>query len=399
MSNKSNFHKYLQTASYYLAVLILGFVGLIKASTLPDLAQNTSVNLSQITYVLSAGSIGYLVGSFLGGRLFDRFSGHKIIAAATFIAACLLAFIPLLQTLSLMLMIFFLFGLLIGIIELGTNTLILWVHGENSGPFMSALHFFFGVGALLCPLLVSGVVRQTGSIDWSYWIIVLSMLPIAVLFLLVPSPPIRKEPQKEKSSMADRTINTNTGLILLFTMFLFLYVGTEIGFSDWVFTYAKVRLPDNLISQAYQLSSAFWIAMTVGRFIAIPLTLKIDTRLLLILDVFGSIFGFGIILIGGQSLTAMWIGVVMAGLSMASIFPLTFVLAEKLMDVSGRISSYLMVGASSGSIILPWILGQLIEFSGTTSIIITLFVTMLLDLGMLFLLILNITRSYTKMQG
>jgi len=160
-----------------------------------------------------------------------------------------------------------------------------------------------------------------------------------------------------------------------------------------------VRLPQGLITRAYQLTSAFWVAMTIGRLVSIPLSIKIDARLLLTLDVFGSIISLGIILFGGESLSALWIGTILLGLSMASIFPLTFVLAEHLMDVSGRISSYLMLGASSGSLIFPWLLGQFFEFIGPRSIMVTLFIAMLFDLGIFALLTISITRSKTKIQG
>ena len=391
--------KKLQSVVYFLAILTLGFIGLVKSATLPDLAQRADVNISQITYILTLGSIGFMIGTVLGGRFYDRFPGHKLLAGAMLLAALMMGIIPFLNSLWLMLIIFFILGIAHGLIEVGGNTLILWVHGKNSGPYMSALHFFFGVGAFLSPLLVGIVVQQTGEFDWSYWLIMLIIVPIALFFALIPSPTIREEPEKNPKSMANRTINTNTWLIIFLALFLFLYVGTEAAFSDWIFTYAKVRLPQEIIARAYQLTSAFWIAMTIGRLVSIPLSIKIDARLLLTLDVFGSIISLGIILFGGESLGALWIGTILLGFSMASIFPLTFVLAERLMDVSGRISSYLMLGASSGSLIFPWLLGQIFEFVGPRSIMVTLFIAMLLDLGIFALLTISITRSKTKIQG
>ena len=391
--------KKLQSVVYFLAILILGFIGLVKSATLPDLAQRADVNISQITYVLTLGSIGFMIGTVLGGRFYDRFPGHKLLAGAMLLAALMMGIVPFLNSLWLMLVIFFILGIAHGLIEVGGNTLILWVHGKNSGPYMSALHFFFGIGALLSPLLVGIVVQQTGEFDWSYWLIMLIIIPTALFFTLIPSPTIREEPEKKSESMANRTVNTNKWLIVFLALFLCLYVGTEVAFSDWIFTYAKVKLPQDFINRAYQLTSAFWVAMTIGRLVSIPLTIKIDARLLLTLDIFGSIISLGIILFGGESFTTLWIGTILLGFSMASIFPLTFVLAERLMDVSGKISSYLMLGASSGSLLFPWLLGQIFEFIGPRSIMVTLFIAMLLDLGVYAMLTISITRSKTKIQG
>ena len=35
------------------------------------------------------------------------------------------------------------------------NPLLVWVHGDEVGPAMNGLHFFFGVGAFLSPIIIA----------------------------------------------------------------------------------------------------------------------------------------------------------------------------------------------------------------------------------------------------
>ncbi len=53
------------------------------------------------------------------------------------------------------------------------------------------------------------------------------------------------------------------------TLFFFLYVGAEVGFGGWIFTYA-VALDLGSETAAAYLTSAFWGALTFGRLLTIP---------------------------------------------------------------------------------------------------------------------------------
>lgn len=395
--------KYVQTAVYFLNVFILGLLALIKGTTLPDLAGNTGSSISQITYIFTASSIGYLISTIVSGWVFDRVKGHRLMAIAMLLMAGLLAIIPQIDRLAVLIALFALTGFCQGVMDLGSNTLILWVHGEKSAPFMNALHFFFGLGAFITPLIVSAVVIKTGSINWAYWIASLSFIPAIVLTFLVPSPAIRKSQPRNPHSLAPDVSKSHRVLLLLIFLTIVLYVGSEIGFSDWIYTYADSQLPaaptQQEIERTYQIASTFWVAMTIGRFLSIPLSLKFKPRTLLTIDMAGAFISMAVILLGGSSITTLWIGTIMLGLSLASIFPLLFTLTEQLMDVSGKISSFLMVGSSLGGLFFPWLMGQLFEFVSPFSTMVTVGAAVLLDCVVFGLLFVAIPRSKTKLQG
>jgi len=65
-----------RTLGYYAAFIALGLVSASLGPTLPGLANNTGSQLSHISLLFVARSSGYLAGSLLGGRLYDRITGH-----------------------------------------------------------------------------------------------------------------------------------------------------------------------------------------------------------------------------------------------------------------------------------------------------------------------------------
>ena len=47
-------------------------------------------------------------------------------------------------------------GANMGVLDTIGNTLLIYAHGDKIGPWMQAMHFHFGLGALLSPLFVRG---------------------------------------------------------------------------------------------------------------------------------------------------------------------------------------------------------------------------------------------------
>ena len=78
------------TIGYYAAFVALGLASASLGPTLPGLALHTQSRLAQISSLFAARSLGYLVGSLLGGRLYDRIPGHPVMALAALAAGLLI---------------------------------------------------------------------------------------------------------------------------------------------------------------------------------------------------------------------------------------------------------------------------------------------------------------------
>jgi MFS transporter, FHS family, Na+ dependent glucose transporter 1 len=264
---------------------------------------------------------------------------------------------------------------------------------------LNLTQFFFGVGAFTAPLLVGGLLSVTNGFNWIWWLSALAFIALTPLVFLIESPSIRQITPANPQAIAPRTLNEFRRLIFLIALFLFFYVGAEIGFGTWLTTYAQVRLPLEQLNRSYQLTSAFWIAIMVGRLISIPLSARFAARRLLWFLVGGCFLSLLLILIGGSSWVMLLIGSFLLGISMAPIFPLSFAMAEELLEVNGAISSMLFIGASTGALIFPLILGRLLEFTDPSNIIFALMALVLMAAFSYFLLNLAIPRHRTKIQG
>ncbi|MEJ2747653.1 MAG: MFS transporter [Anaerolineae bacterium] len=375
---------WLKTAVYYAAFITIGLASAILGPTLPALANNTGTIVGEIGYLFTARSLGYMVGSIFGARLFDRVPGHRLMAAMVVAIAALLALVPTIGQIWLLTAVLFLTGLAENMVDVGGNTLIVWVHREKVGPFMNGLHFFFGVGAFLSPIVVAQVLLHSGGAAWAYWLLALVVLPVAPFLALLPSPTAVSSHTDQPTQSTSR--QTNLPLILLIMAFLFLYVGMEIGFGGWAFTYATTLGLVEETAAAY-LTSAFWGALTAGRLLSIPLAARLRPRTILLLDLVGALVSISLVIIWQNSAAALWIGAIGLGFFFASIFPTTLALTERRMTITGQITGWLFVGASLGGAVLPWLMGILLNSVAATAVLWTILIALLLSVGLLSLIV------------
>ncbi len=362
-------HPIVATIAYYLAFIILGLTTAAAGPSLLRLANHTASPLNIISYIFVFSALGYTVGSFLGGRIYDRFSAHKFMSITLVIMAVTCIFIPISHTLALLLFAMFLNGLAASILDVGCNTLLLWTHGDKAGPYINGLHFFFGVGSLIAPLLFAQVLLATGDIQWLYWLFAIVSVPMALWFWFLQEP--RHAGRQEEASNA---IFPGWPVLVMAALF-FLYVGLELGFGNWIYTYALKLNLENEITAA-RLAAAFWGAFTFGRLLGVWVSTKLRSKPILFMDVIGCAISIAVITIWRNSSTALWVGTLGLGLSMASVFPTLIMLAGERMIITGTITGWFLVGSGAGSMLLPWLIGQVFDKNGPQSMTRVLIVTL-----------------------
>ena len=356
-SNRTHTHPIIATIAYYLAFIILGMTTAASGPSLLKLADHTASGLDRISLIFVFGSLGYLIGSFFGGRAYDRFPGHKLMAVTLLFIAVASILIPISSTLNVLLFAMFLSGLAAGILDVGCNTLLLWTHKEKSGPFMNGLHFFFGVGSLIAPLLLAQVLLRTNDIYWMYYAFAVVSVPMMIWLWLLPEP--------SHGMHADAQTNAAFPVmpVFLIVMLFLLYVGLELGFGNWIYTYALTLKLGTTITAAY-LTSAFWGAFTLGRLLGVWVSTRMRAQTTILLDLIGCAISTVLIMVWKESSLVLWIGTFGLGLSMASIFPNLMMLAGERMQITGTITGWFLVGSGAGSMLLPWLLGQIFTYTG-----------------------------------
>lgn len=366
------------TFGYYFLFICLGLDSAVLGPTLPALAGQTGSHLGQMGLVFLVGAIGYTLGTMIGGRVFDRVAGHPVLGIAQLFAAALIFFIPLATSLWLLLAILVCKGLAEGFVNTGANALLLWTHGEKVAPFMNGLHFFFGLGAFLSPLLVAQVLGTAGGYRWAYWVLAIFAALVGLRMLLMSGSPHPSRAHAGDTAQSPRS-PVPYALVISAMLFLFFYVGAEITFGGWIYTYAVTLKLASAAGAAY-LTSAFWAAFTVGRLISIPAATRFTPRQVILTAVISCLFVLALGIIFSGSSLALWLMAIGLGFCMAPVWPTGFTLAGQSVAMTGNITGVILLGDSFGGMVLPTAVGKVIESSGPRAMVYLVFGSLVLNL-------------------
>lgn len=348
--------------AYYAMFIAMGLAVAALGPTLPGLAANTGSTLSAISILFTMQALGSLVGSLSSGHWYDRAPAHVLLASVIIVLSLMLALTPLMTTILALALIVFLIGIAGGSIDVGGNTLLVWLFGKDVGPYMNALHFFFGVGALLSPLFIAQVMAFGGGITGAYWLLAILLIPAILLLLRLPSPVI---PYQGDDDTAARP---RWLLVFLIAAMFFFFVGAELSYGGWIYTYALSQDLATGTTAGY-LTSLFWGALTLGRLVNIPVAARVRPRYMLMADIAGLVASLMLLLLWPTSAIIIWIATFGMGFSMASAFATLMGLGEHHIAITGKITSLFFVGSSLGSMSVPWLIGQFFESYGARSMI------------------------------
>lgn len=377
-----------KTLAYYAVFVILGMQVAVIGPALPGLAEQTQSTLSAVSILFVMRNLGYISGALIAGRLYDRVKGHPVLTTTILFLSINIAFIPLYSKLWALSTAIFLIGLLQGVIDVGGNTLLVWVHREKVGPYMNGLHFFFGLGAFLAPIIIAQAIQIAGNISWAFWCLAMLIFPCALVVSRLSSPlPIL-------SLKDEKTQPILPLLVVLIALVFFFYVGAEISFGGWIFTYTTITGLADAASAAY-LTSGFWGSYTIGRLIAIPLTRRLSSKMMVLCDFSILLSSLALMFLFPRSFLVLWVGVIGVGIGMASIFPTMLSFAGKHMTMTGFVTSWFFVGSSLGGMSIPWLIGQVINVIDPRSIFLIIGGSVIVDV-LLFLFVLVYTQKKSK---
>jgi fucose permease len=376
------------TIGYYLLFICLGLGLGIVGPTLPSLASQTGVTIGSIGGIFLASAIGYTLGTTAGGWMFDRVSsGHLALGLAQLTSASLLFLIPLCPTLWILILVNTVIGLSNGIINTGANTLLMWNHREQAGPYMNGLHFSFGLGAFLAPSLFGLFLNLGATHRETYWTIAAVAIPVALFILFLPGSP-RPLQHHETERVVKVNLRPYLPIVIISMLYLFFYVGAEITYVGWIYTYAT-SLELASVTQAAYLTSSFWLAFTIGRLLSIPIATRFRPEQVIAIALIASLVILGAGLFLTNSLSLLWVVSTCLGFCMAPLWPSGYTLASQSIKLTARASSLILLGDSFGGMILPWVTGGVLERFGAQTMIWLVFVS----LGLSFLAFLGMLRQ------
>jgi FHS family Na+ dependent glucose MFS transporter 1 len=359
----------LSTAAYFASYALVGVLGGAVGPTLGPFAAQVGVGLSTIGILLTARSLGYLVGAAGSSRWVDRTRVHRGLAASALFVAAFLTVLPWARSLGLLVLFLVPLGFATASLDIGVSTMLLHIYRNRAAPFISALHFSYGAGGLAAPFLVAAL--AVGSAVLVYPILAVGFALLGVAFLALPESPAapleREEPKDVRLGrrfLASPRVVAPTQLgrgFLAATTVILVYVGAEIGFASWLYVFVDLQFGAR---SATAVTGAFWGAFTLFRLLGILGARRWPPERILTIC-FSSALAFALLLaLSPHSLVAVWVGAVGVGASVAAIYPTTITVYSRRYELTGRHFGAIAVASCLGSMTFPWLIGRLLEIGG-----------------------------------
>lgn len=200
----------------------------------------------------------------------------------------------------------------------------------------------------------------------SFFIIFSSCIPFFVMYFQIlckKKPHIIAADKSEIPRPEKLPFKLKVTLLVLLFGFMMTYCAVEDTFAGFLATFCNNHLNWSKGTSSFATSTQ-WAAFSVGRFSGIFL-IKVfkPVQLLCTYCIFLMSAFVGLLIVSITMTTELvWVFIAIAGFSMSIIFPCIFTWTEEsILKVSGMVSSMLLIGASSGFMLNPLLLGYLMD--------------------------------------
>lgn len=353
------------------AFILIGVNDGVIGVLLPSIIAHYRISTATVGLLFPASSIGYLSAAFNSGYLLERLGRRAFLAlgagawlAGLLVFATLPPFLTLLPAL-------FAVGFGVAIIDAGLNA---YIAGLPRGTtLLNYLHAFYGVGALLGPLLATAMLTSVFGWNATYYALALGVAAALLGFAL----------RFERRASATRAhVEAGAGdgkgllratlrspLIWLCAIFLLIYVGVEVSLGAWSYTLLTVSRHVPALLAGWMVSG-YWLGLTLGRFILARIVERVGPRRAIQWLTGGVIVGIALVWVAsGSALAAA--GLWLVGFSLGPIFPSVIAVINSVTSARLRQSAIGFAASlgSMGGAFFPWVAANLAQHLGLWSLL------------------------------
>ncbi|XP_050700032.1 major facilitator superfamily domain-containing protein 4A-like isoform X2 [Eriocheir sinensis] len=470
----------LQTVTYCAVFWSFGMCVAFLGPTLLDLGCRISSVFSSMSWIFFSQALFTLIGSACGGFLIQRNRGshlvtrgrrcewfqrwfrsesrlgnHVVLLVSTSMLAVTLAIVPWCRVLWGLAGVLAVMGFFMGTVDTVANISMIQLYGRNVAPFLQTLHFFYGLGAFLSPIIAepfllnkdcdpeppmphprnltlplppinATTTGDSSGIQYAFWILSGLQVPvILLLILLVAKEAMGLDIGGEAEVGAEGAAGAGAGVeggkeayemqgkgegavelppvtreqmltVTILTAFmLFLYDGLQAGYGGYVFSYAVRSIAGMSMDEAAYLNACFWGTFAFGRLISIALATRLAPSFMLLCNISGCLFAMVLMLSLRHNHAVLYIGTCIFGTFLSSVYPTAVSLAETYIHVTSSMTSALVVTAAAGEMVVPVIIGHAFESIGPASLLISGVVMTLLSF-VVYLVLCLVAQTITR---
>lgn len=342
------------TIAAHASFVPIGVATVLLGPMLPALSERWSMNYSQAGVLFPVQYVASTLAVAASGALVSRWGFRFAIKCGLLLMAAGLGLLLAGSEMQGMICIAA-YGAGIGLAVPAANLLVADVNPERRSAALNLLNFSWSAGAVACPFLVSAAAKSH-QLSLFLGLVAALSLALAIGIAVMPSAVVEPRANGGASGKALPAIHWRNRALPSLAALFFLYVGTENGVGFWVASYAK-SLGSLSLTMAMIVPAFFYAAIMLGRWLAPGLLRTInDVRLAQggLLLACGGIVG----LILSHALLGVAVSAALAGLGLASVYPITIsLLSREFGAAAARVGSLMFTLSYLGGGVLPWIAG------------------------------------------
>lgn len=350
----------------FAGLALLGVASGASGVVIPSQMRDYQVDRITIGALFFGFSTGYLLSGLGNGALVNRLGVRTqlTLGVAVYFASAL--GIGLHVPFGLLVALTFVSGAGSGVIDAGFNAYLTSQPGHTA--LLNFMHAFFGVGALIGPLMASRIL--VAGYPWQDVYLVLAVIALPVLVGSAALLPRRVAPPPDAEPGARLAQALRRREVWFGAIFLCLYVGAEVSVGNWGFSFLTQHRGQGDLLAGYVVS-VYWLGLTLGRLLINSVSSRAGVGVVAML--YACFAGMAVaVLIAwhGPGSTLAVLGFGLLGFFLGPIFPTTVAVVPRLTPPRLVPSAVgFLVGMSVvGGAVFPYIAGAVAQGIGTGSL-------------------------------
>ncbi|HUX13007.1 MAG TPA: MFS transporter [Spirochaetia bacterium] len=352
--------------SLYIGLLcnfvIFGVGMTIIGATLPKILSEFSWSYTAAGAVIAAGALGYFLSTYLNGILLQKIGPKAVTTIGLGLQVVALGLFAATPSVALNFFLNLLIGLGQGATEVTINFAVVRMERKGESHLMSLMHAAFSVGAVVGPLVIGFIIRFGMPWQLIYRGLAVITLLMAAAMLLLPFDRVAHASVTRTATAPSARPERQPMFYLAFLM-LFLYVGLELGTSNWVSEYF-VRVLGGTASLGAFMVSIYWAGILVGR-LAVPLLFRKSEQARVLI---GQSISVAVTLAAAvlfKNPIGSGSAFFLAGLGCSAIYPLVMtIIGHHFSTGQNRAVGFASTGGGVGSFVFPFVMSAISEAFG-----------------------------------
>ena len=351
----------------FLAFVSIGFPDAVLGVAWPSIRETFGRPRADLGFILFGAGAGYFLSGAFSGKAIERLGvGRLLTVSTTCVALGLLGYVVSLSF-WVLLAVAALIGCGSGAVDAGLNY---YASEHFSMRVMNWMHAFFGIGAMIGPFIMAGVLSADLSWRVGYAIVATGIALMAITFAFTSSlwTDQHHAAATEEAPTAVRSRDALRLPLVWLQMALFFFMtGVEASAGAWAFTLLTERFEMDK-GPAGLWAGMYWGAIAAGRLLLPTITHTLAPSRVVQLGCYGLVVG-ALLMVPNTEFCYL-AGLVLFGLAMAPMFPTLMSLTPIRLGkrVSMHAIGFQVSMAVAGGVAIPSLAGVLSDRSSHAAI-------------------------------